>query len=192
MRVLIVDDESLAVTRMKMLLQAFSEVELVGIARTADEAKSKIIKTRPDVVFLDVEIGKETGFEIIDQVASNGFRPKYIVVSAFSHYAIKAIQSKVDDYLLKPVDLASLKVALERVSGNQAILKEANNYASGTHLTNLEQTVLKGMLAGQTSKAMAAELNLSSHTIDTYRRKVLKKLGVKNTVELIIKGNHLK
>jgi DNA-binding NarL/FixJ family response regulator len=118
-------------------------------------------------------------------LAARGLRPKYIVVSAFSHYAITAIRSKVGDYLLKPVDLASLKIAIKRVSGNQAILNETNNYVAGTHLTKLEHTVLKGMLTGSTSKQMAAELNLSSHTVDTYRRKVLKKLGVKNKVELI-------
>lgn len=162
MRVLIVDDESLAVSRMKLLLQAFPEVELIGVATSAGEAKNKIIKMKPDVVFLDVEIGNETGFEVMDQVAVVGFHPKYIVVSAFSHYAIAAIRSKVDDYLLKPVDLSNLKVALERVSGNRTLIEETKNFAEGTHLTNLEHTVLNGMLAGKTSKEMATELNLSS------------------------------
>lgn len=184
MKVLIVDDESLAILRMKLLLKVFPNVEIVGEAMTGEEAKNKILKLRPDVVFLDVEIGQVTGFDVIDQVAGNGFRPKYIIVSGYSQYAIAAIRSKVDDYLLKPVDLNDLKTALIRVMGSNT-LNYASIDASSLKLTAREQTVLSGMLAGKSSKTIASELFLSSHTIDTFRRKILKKLGARNTLELM-------
>ena len=185
MRVFIVDDESIAISRMQHLLKAFPDVELIGSARKVEEAKCKILNLKPDVVLLDVEVGNKTGFEIIEEVELAGFRPKYIVISAYSQYAITAIRSKVDDYVLKPVDLTALKMALERVSGSKPIKLLSVDMMNSIHLSPREKTVLSGMLSGKTSRQIAAELFLSPHTVDTFRRRILKKMGVKNTVELL-------
>ena len=187
MKVLLVDDEHLAVTRMRHLLQSFPDIEIVGTAYEAEEAFSKILKLKPDVVFIDVEIGNSTGYEVIDQVNKSGFRPKYIVVTAFSQYAITGIRSRVDDYLLKPVDLTDLKAALERVTGKKLIRYHAMETSIESRLTNRERVVLTGMIEGKTSKEIAAELFLSHHTIDTFRRKILKKTGARDTTELIVR-----
>ena len=185
MKVFIVDDESHAILRMKHLAGSFPELEVVGEARTAEDAIYKILKLKPDVVFLDVEIGNTTGFDVIARVAVSGYRPKYIIVSGYSQYAIAAIRSKVDDYLLKPVDLEEFKASLERVNGSIKLKALPIDLAYSINLTKREKMVLAGMLAGKASKEMAGEMFISPHTVDTFRRKVLKKLGVRNTVELL-------
>ena len=160
MRVLIVDDESLAISRMRQLLNAFPEIDVVGDARTAEDAKNKIIKLKPDVVFLDVEIGSNSGFEVIESVAVAGIRPKYIVISGYSQYAIAAIRSKVDDYLLKPVDLTELKASLDLVTGSKSMQYLSIDLMASMNFTSPEKTVLAGMLAGKSSKLMASCYNV--------------------------------
>jgi len=185
MKVFVVDDEPLAIARMQQMLKSFPEVDLVGSSRTAAEAVSKINRSRPDVVFLDVEVGAVTGFEIMDLVSSVGFRPKYIIVSGYSQYAIEAIRSRVDDYLLKPVDLVELKASLQRVTGQLSLKYYTPDQNLSVDLTKREKDVLSFLLMGKSSKEIAGELYLSSHTVDTYRRRILKKFGVRNTMELI-------
>jgi DNA-binding NarL/FixJ family response regulator len=185
MKVFVVDDEALSIARMQQLLKAFPEIEVIGCSRTAKDAVSGISQLHPDVVFLDVEVGDSTGFEIIDQVSSFGFRPKYIVVSGYSQYAIEALRSRVDDYLLKPVDITELKASLQRVTGRSSLRFMSMDLVVSANLTKRERDVLNLLLMGKSSKIIAGELFLSSHTIDTYRRKILRKFSAKSTAELI-------
>lgn len=189
MKVFIVDDESIANARLKQLLKSFPEIEVVGESRTVTDSINRIIKLRPDLVFIDMEIDGEIGFKIIDEVAQAKIRPKYIVVSGFSHYSITAIRYKVDDYLLKPINIAELKSALERVNGNSTLDYIPIESTANVPLSGREKSVLIHMLGGKTSKEIADEMNLSRHTVDTYRRNILKKLGIRNTVELIRKSS---
>lgn len=188
MRILIIDDEDLAIRRLQNLLKNRKDIEIVGTAGTAESGKTKIISLKPDIVLIDVEIGNSTGYEVIREVDKTGFRPKYIVVTAFSQYAINGIRTRVDDYLLKPIDLADLKAALERVIHDPLDAGKVDNLANKYGLTERECQVLSGILAGKISRQIAEELNLSKHTIDTFRRKILKKTGTHSTLELIRKN----
>jgi two-component system LytT family response regulator len=111
MRVVIVDDERLARVRLKQLLAAHSEVDLVGEADTVDAARATIDRTKPDVVFLDVEMREGTGFDVI---ASSSVVFHAVFVTAFSYYAVRAFDVRATDYLLKPVSAERLAAALDR------------------------------------------------------------------------------
>jgi two-component system LytT family response regulator len=139
MKVLIVDDETLAITRLQHLMKTFPDAEVLGSAKTVEDAVKKIVRLRPEVVLIDVEIGNSTGYDIIDEVDETGFRPKYIVVTAFSQYAITGIRKQVNDYLLKPIDLSDLKAALERIKGNLGRDDLLMKLAEAEHLTNREK-----------------------------------------------------
>jgi len=112
MRVLIVDDERLARKELVRLLKAHPEAQVVGEAANADEARSKLAELKPDLVFLDVQMPGENGFELLESLESV---PHVVFCTAYDEYALRAFEVNALDYLLKPVDPARLSQALKRV-----------------------------------------------------------------------------
>ena len=114
LRVLTVDDEVLALRRLKLLLQAIPNVEHVGEASSCNEAIAAGASLSPDVMLLDIRMRDGDGFDVIDALVARPDPPAVIFVTAFDHYAVRAFESAVIDYLLKPVDRARLARALRR------------------------------------------------------------------------------
>ena len=96
---IVVDDERLARLELSKLLAAFPQVSVVGSADSIDPAEALIKLHRPDIVFLDVQLGNQCGFDLLNRVG--GF--EVIFVTAYEQYAIRAFESHALDYLLKPV-----------------------------------------------------------------------------------------
>jgi two-component system LytT family response regulator len=115
LRVLTVDDEMLALRRLKLLLQAIPYVEHVGEASSCAEALSAIGALAPDAVLLDIKMRDGDGFDVIEALLQRTNPPAVIFVTAFDHYAVRAFESAVVDYLLKPVERERLARALLRV-----------------------------------------------------------------------------
>src|SRR2546423_13401068 len=101
LRVLTVDDEVLALRRLRLLLQATPHVELVGEASSCREAIGFIDKLRPDVVLLDIRMRDGDGFDVLEWISGRPNPPAVIFVTAFDHYAVRAFEESVVDYLLK-------------------------------------------------------------------------------------------
>jgi two-component system LytT family response regulator len=116
LRVLTVDDEVLALRRLKLLLNANPQVEHVGEASSCREALAMIASLAPEVVLLDVKMRDGSGFEVIEALASDPDPPIIILVTAFDHFAVRAFESSVADYLLKPVEKERLSRALAKAS----------------------------------------------------------------------------
>lgn len=123
LRVLAVDDEPLALTRLAHCLAACEGAELVGAAQTAEAALAAVRAAAPDVVLLDIEMPKGDGFEIAAALIGG---PHIIFVSAFDHFAVRAFEVNAVDYLLKPVDRDRLADALARVR-DRLELREAKD-----------------------------------------------------------------
>jgi two-component system LytT family response regulator len=115
LRVLTVDDELLALRRMKLLLQTIAQAEQVGEASSCGEALSKIDQLRPDVLLLDIKMRDGSGFDVVDAIAQRPNPPAVIFVTAFDQFAARAFDSAAADYLLKPVERERLLRALLRV-----------------------------------------------------------------------------
>ena len=113
LRVVIVDDEPLAIRAMQRLLAAHAEVSLVGTADTMEAALDLIRGSRPDLVFLDIELGVGNGFDVIARLAP---APKVIFVTAHPQHAVEAFAVEALDYLLKPVLPERLAAGLARVA----------------------------------------------------------------------------
>jgi two-component system LytT family response regulator len=111
MRVLIVDDEPLARSAMRRLLAPHRTIEVVGEADSSAAARAAIVATRPDLVFLDIELGGGDGFDLL---ASLDSPPIVIFVTAYAEHAVEAFAVDAVDYLLKPVDPARLAESLAR------------------------------------------------------------------------------
>lgn len=116
MRVLLVDDERLARERFRTLLERSRfTYEIVGEAESGKKAIPLIYETRPDLVFLDIQMPGLDGFEVLDLLAPP--RPHVVFVTAYDDYALRAFEVHALDYLTKPVKLERLERSLERIQG---------------------------------------------------------------------------
>ncbi len=113
MKIVLVDDEPLARTRLRALLAEESDVEIVGECGTAAEARAAIEKTRPDVALLDVTMPGEDGIQLARWLSCT-HRPLIILVTAHARFAVDAFEARALDYLLKPVRPERLRQALDR------------------------------------------------------------------------------
>lgn len=111
-KTLIVDDERLARKEMRLLLAEFDEIFVVGEAENLSEAVEIIEKEKPQIVFLDIQLSNENGFELLEKTEQNF---NLIFVTAFDAYAIRAFEVNALDYLLKPVNPDRLAKAIERL-----------------------------------------------------------------------------
>ena len=117
-RVLIVDDEPLARSRLKRLLEPHADVAVVGEATNGDEALRQVLDLRPDLVFLDVRMPGALGTEVAGRLRSylpESVRPAVVFTTAHAEHAVEAFALEGVDYLLKPVDRDRLAEALRRV-----------------------------------------------------------------------------
>jgi len=113
-RALIADDEPLARERMRSLLGAEQDIEIVGEARDGVETVEAILSQSPDLVFLDVHMPKLDGFEVIQTVGPDRM-PAVVFVTAYDQHALRAFEVQALDYLLKPFDSERFQGALRRV-----------------------------------------------------------------------------
>ncbi|HEU4858865.1 MAG TPA: response regulator [Chitinophagaceae bacterium] len=136
MRAIIIDDERLARTELRKLLQDYPEVEVVDEAANADEGINKIDSLQPDLVFLDIQMPGKTGFDMLAELER---APHVIFTTAYDEYALKAFEVNALDYLLKPIEPKRLADAMQKLhvaetkenhivpeNFNQSILSEAD------------------------------------------------------------------
>jgi len=112
MKAIIIDDERLARTELRKLLQEFPEVEIVDEACNAEEGLQKIENHNPDLIFLDIQMPGKTGFDMLGEL---DHAPQVIFTTAYDEYALKAFEVNALDYLLKPVEPRRLADALEKL-----------------------------------------------------------------------------
>ncbi|HEY1021960.1 MAG TPA: response regulator [Flavisolibacter sp.] len=117
MRAIIIDDERLARTELRKLLQEFPEVEVVDEASNAEEGVQKIESHNPDLIFLDIQMPGKTGFEMLQEL---DHAPTVVFTTAYDDYALKAFEVNALDYLLKPIEPKRLADAVEKVKKLQA------------------------------------------------------------------------
>ena len=129
-RAVLVDDEPPARVRMRQLLDAVGDVSVVGEAGNADEARVVIRDTRPDLLFLDVEMPEVRGTALAASLPEP--RPFIVFATAFDHYALDAIALDATDYLLKPVSRAKLAATLDRVRARLATQTDARDIVAAT------------------------------------------------------------
>jgi two-component system, LytTR family, response regulator len=113
LRAIIVDDERLARKELRSLLSDVAQIEVVGEAENIVQALQLIQTEKPQVLFLDIQLVGETGFDLLEKVGAADF--KTIFVTAFDAFAIRAFEVNALDYLLKPVNSERLKKAIEKL-----------------------------------------------------------------------------
>ena len=112
LKAIVVDDERLARKELILMLNDFSNIEIAGEAADISTAQKLLAEKNPDLVFLDIQMPGESGFDLINSIPVN---TKVIFVTAFDEYAIRAFDVNALDYLLKPVNPKRLKETIERI-----------------------------------------------------------------------------
>jgi two-component system, LytTR family, response regulator len=112
LRAYLVDDEPLALERLRRLLEHTERVKVIGSTTAPEEAVAALTADPPDVCFLDIQMPRLNGFEVLARLPS---QPMVIFTTAYDEYALKAFGVNTIDYLLKPVEPESLERALNKV-----------------------------------------------------------------------------
>jgi two-component system, LytTR family, response regulator AlgR len=123
LRVLIVDDETLAVDRLGRLCARIDAVELAGTAGDGETALRQIEELEPDVVLLDISMPGLDGMALARLLASRACCPAIVFVTAYDAYAVAAFELAATDYLLKPVSLPRLELAMKRAAAARPATK---------------------------------------------------------------------
>ena len=128
--VLIIDDEKNNVENLKILIERnCPTVNLIGSAFTADEGKALIIQTKPDLIFLDIQMPGKSGFDLLKSLPLIDF--EIIFVTAFDEYAVQAFRFSAIDYLLKPINVADL------INASRNAIRKIEERKHNAHLENL-------------------------------------------------------
>lgn len=140
MKALIIDDERLARRELISLLQAHTEIEVIGEAVNAEDATDKIHKLNPDVLFLDIQMPGKNGFELLEMLDSV---PQVIFTTAFDEYAIKAFEVNALDYLLKPIQPERLAESISKLVIKERQDEMKTSYIKSLKLTTDDQVFVK-------------------------------------------------
>ncbi len=140
LKALLIDDEENNLNILQFMLQNDCEgVEVAGMAKNAQQARNWLQHNNADVVFLDINMPGENGFQFLSSLTSQDF--KVVFVTAYNEYALQAIKASAVDYILKPVNIDELQKAVEKVKRllNSPVAAEQNQQL----LKHLLQTVNK-------------------------------------------------
>ncbi|MEX2185499.1 MAG: response regulator transcription factor [Pirellulales bacterium] len=199
-KILIVDDHPLVREGLALRISTQQDLQVVGEAATEEEAIAMVKETAPDLVIVDISLKSGHGIDVIKQVKSRHPAVKMLVVSGYqeSLYAERALRAGAQGYLNKQESNAKLLEAIRAVLAGERyvspviaarLVSQALGSADKTkspveHLSDRELEILRMIGEGLTSGVIANTLHLSTHTIDTHRENIKRKLGAKNAAEL--------
>ncbi len=202
-RVVIADDHAVLRAGLRMLLNAQTDLEVVGEAEDGVEAIRQVEALRPDVALIDVSMPRLDGLEAIRRLKAEAPEVRLLVLSMYDDegFLRRALESGASGYVLKKAADTELMAAIRAVARGEAYVYpsltphlvnrylgrpgEARPATSPSGLSERELEVLKLLAAGYTSQQVGDELGLSAKTIDTYKARVMEKLGLKSRAELV-------
>lgn len=200
-RVLIADDHTLVRESLVGLLQADGDVQVVAQAADGMETLEKALATRPDVVVTDLTMPGLNGIEIVRRLCESLPNTKVLVLTMHQEdeYVLQAVRAGAAGYLVKDSASAELLAAVRGLQagrshfGPQAAkalaeqLKHPERVVDDPYgcLTAREREVFHLIAEGMTTKEIARRLDISAKTAENHRSRVLAKLGVRNTAELV-------
>ncbi|MBC9795530.1 response regulator transcription factor [Sinomicrobium weinanense] len=206
-RIILADDHVLVRDGIKALLEDQEDLEVVNEASDGLEALKILEKKAPDLLIVDIRMPEMNGIEVVRAIKKQGLAVKTLVLSMHDseEYVLQSVEAGADGYLLKGSSKDEFLKALHTVySGGKyfsgdvsSILVE--NFISrakspGTvaedkfSLTKRERQILSHVLKGKSNKQIAEELNISKRTAEVHRFNLMKKLQVKNLIELANKA----
>jgi DNA-binding NarL/FixJ family response regulator len=197
-KILVADDHALVRQGFKMILSAQPDMQIVGEAGNGREAVDLAEKLQPDLVIMDVTMPELNGIEATRRLATVAPRARVLALSMHkdSVYVREILRAGARGYLLKDSADADLIAAVRAIAKGEAYLSPAVSDAVLTDyrkhvtdpldlLTSREREVLQMIAEGKTNKEIATSLNLSVYTVEAHRGRVMEKLNLHSTGELV-------
>lgn len=156
MRTILIDDEALARDVVKYYLQSYPDIELVAECSDGFEGLKAITQYKPDFIFLDIQMPKISGFEMLELVETH---PAVIFTTAFDEFAIKAFEVNAVDYLLKPIEKNRFDQAIQKLSGKLAQGETSNGLLETASLSPAQNSRIVVKNAGVIKIIPVSELN---------------------------------
>lgn len=197
-KILVADDHTIVRQGLKLILSSQPDLEVAGEAATGTEAVELAQKLRPDIVLLDVAMPELNGIEATRRMMQNNPRLRILVLSMHKEavYVREILKAGARGYLLKDVIDTELINAVRSVARGDGYVSPAvsgallSDYRQNITdpadlLTAREREVLQLIAEGKTNKEVATKLNLSVYTVDSHRGKIMEKLNLHSTGELV-------
>lgn len=206
-RILIAEDQTLVAETISHFLQEYPDYELIGNSQNKHDVLWMLQKHEIDIILLDLNIPQErfgpanmAGLEVLDFIQENlKNKTQAIVLSSFNDHKLtrQVLDKGAWGYLLKTSTTKELHKAIQTVRSGQPYLQNEVKNAlqvktnssepelNSIRLTNREKEVVRMVAHGKTSKEIAFDLNLSQHTINEFKDNIQKKLGARNSSEMV-------
>jgi DNA-binding NarL/FixJ family response regulator len=199
-KVLLVDDHALIRDGLRRLLQDCADLQVVGEASDGHEALRLLRELRPDVTVMDLSMPGLDGIEATKRVLAEGLSTRVLILTmhANEEYAARVLQAGARGFIGKGALSQELIAAIRKVAAggyylpdelSGALPKRYARKGSGESpleaLSDRELQVLKRLAEGRTSKEIGQDLHISTKTVDTYRARLLTKLELETTADLI-------
>jgi DNA-binding NarL/FixJ family response regulator len=198
-RVLIADDHGIVRSGLRLLLERQPDIEVIGEAADGAEARDTAIRERPDLAILDVRMPKLTGLQATREIKRQAPEVAVLILSMHDdeRYLFEALRAGASGYVLKTQADADLVEAIGAVrrgepfltpAAQQTLIKdvlERGRDEADEDLTPREQEIVKLVAEAHTTRQIAEILHLSEKTVENHRGNAMRKLGMRDRVELV-------
>lgn len=202
--VLIVDDHTILREGMNSLLNGHDDIRVAGSASSGEEAVNLSKELNPDVILMDIVMGGMNGLEATRWIKEQDAKVKVIIISSevTREYVTQGIKCGIDGYLPKNANRETVVEAIRSVHQGNKFFDEAitnlvfEDYYSkekdgrksrkdGSGLTRREYEIIEQVASGKSNQEVADTLFVSIKTVETHKKNILDKLGLKNSVQLV-------
>jgi DNA-binding NarL/FixJ family response regulator len=198
--VMLADDHAVVRDGLRALLEGGNDLQVVGVAGNGREAVAEALRLRPDIVIMDIAMPELDGVEATRRIVERSPETRVLILSMYlsAEHIYRALQAGALGYVLKEsageevVDAIRALRAGKRYLSHRITetviddyLREGTNVSPLDSLSLRERDVLQLVVEGRTNAAIAQALSLSPKTVETYRARIMKKLKVRDTVELV-------
>ena len=199
-KVIIADDHQLFIDGIKSILSKALDIEIIGEANNGVEVLRLIESgVSPDIILTDIRMPILDGVSLTRQITKDYPNIKVLALSMFDQTpdVIEMLDAGAKGYVTKNVEKKALITAIHTLKKNEYFFSDTvpkdienwfnreNNFSQASDLTKREKEILQLIVKGRTSLEMANQLNLSKYTIDTHRKNIHKKLGIKSNTGLV-------
>lgn len=201
-QLMIADDHSMIREGLKQLLELEGDFQVIAEASDGEECLEKLLKEKPDVLLLDINMPNKNGLEVLKELnKSNERSVKVLVLTVHNEveYLLKAVEIGIDGYVLKDSESVELKKAISMIAGgdtyiqpdlipmlNAKMLSLENDYEKIESLTKRELDVLKNLAVGMYNKEIAIKLEISERTVKNHVSNIFKKIGVADRTQAAV------
>ncbi len=198
-KVLIVDDHPVVRKGIRQILEETSDIMVADESDNGQDMLKKVMEYKYDVILLDILLPYMNGLEVLEELKTLKIETPVLILSIYSEeqYALRSLRAGASGYLTKGNLPDELILAIRKLAqGKKYIssfisellignMRDGHGKAPHENLSNRELQIMCMLASGKTGNDIAAELSLSIKTVNTYRSRIMKKMGMKNSATLI-------